>query len=105
MGSIPILGTSLRVNTLQSCAKLNHYTKNIRTGVYIFPMKFTRLTVVLAIFLPLALSGCSSNSSGEDSDEYKMNQYYECVERYADNELYTTDQIMNICYPLKPPGL
>ena len=68
-------------------------------------MKFTRIAFVLATFLPLALSGCSSNSSGEDSDEYKMNQFHECVERYADNELYTTDQIMNICYPLKPPGL
>jgi uncharacterized protein YceK len=63
-------------------------------------MKFTRIAFVLAMFLPLALSGCSNNSSGEDSDEYKMNQYYDCVQRYE--SLYTSDEVENVCGSLRP---
>jgi len=65
-------------------------------------MKFTRIAVVLGVFLPMALVGCSSNSSGQDSDEYKMNQYYDCVQRYEGKNLYTSDQIENICGSLRP---
>ena len=65
-------------------------------------MKFARIAFVLAIFLPLALSGCSSGSSGEDSDEYKMNQYYDCVQRYESQGLYTSDEIENVCGGLRP---
>ena len=70
--------------------------------VYIFSMKFTRIAFVLATLLPLALSGCSNNSSGEDSDEYKMNQYYDCVQRYDSQGLYTPDEIENVCGGLRP---
>ena len=65
-------------------------------------MKYTKVLVILALFLPLVLVGCSNNSSDEDSDEYQMNQYYDCVQRYESKQLYTSDQIENICGSLRP---
>jgi hypothetical protein len=68
-------------------------------------MKFKRIAIVFALFLPLTVSSCSSGSSGssvEDSDEYKMNQYYDCVQRYEGQGLYTSDEIENVCGGLRP---
>lgn len=65
-------------------------------------MKFTKIALIAALFSTLALSGCSSGSSGEDSDEYKMNQYYDCVQRYESKAIYTSDEIENVCGGLRP---
>ena len=70
--------------------------------VYIYGMKFTKIALIATLFSTLALSGCSSGSSEEDSDEYKMNQYYDCVQRYESKGLYTSDEIENVCGGLRP---
>ncbi len=69
---------------------------------YIQPMRMSRGVAAIALFLPIALTGCSSQSSGEESDEFKMNQYYDCVQRYDSKGLYTTDEIENVCGGLRP---
>jgi uncharacterized protein YceK len=65
-------------------------------------MKLTKIALIATLFSTLALSGCSSSSSEEDSDEYKMNQYYDCVQRYDSQGLYTPDEIENVCGGLRP---
>jgi uncharacterized protein YceK len=65
-------------------------------------MKFTKIALIATLFSTLTLSGCSSSSSEEDSDEYKMNQYYDCVQRYESKGIYTSDEIENVCGGLRP---
>jgi len=65
-------------------------------------MKIKNYAAILPVFLAIGLSGCSSASSGEDSDEFKMNQYYDCVERYTAKNLYTSDEVENVCRSLRP---
>ena len=65
-------------------------------------MRMSRTVVAIPLSLPITLTGCSSQSSGEDSDEFKMNQYYDCVQRYDSKGLYTTDEIENVCGGLRP---
>ena len=70
--------------------------------IYIYHMKFTKIALIATLFSTVALSGCSNSSSGEDSDEFKMNQYYDCVQRYESKGLYTSDEIENVCGGLRP---
>ena len=65
-------------------------------------MNLRRFALVVALFLPVVLSSCSSSASKEDSDEFKMSQYYDCVQRYESQNLYTSDEIENVCGRLRP---
>ena len=63
--------------------------------------KDSKVLSFLILFTLLA-SGCSSQSSGEDSDEFKMNQYYDCIQRYMNKGIYSSTEIENICRVLLP---
>ena len=63
--------------------------------------KNSKVLSFLILFTLLA-SGCSSQSPAEDSDEFKMNQYYDCIQRYMNKGIYSSTEIENICRVLLP---